>query len=50
MFISRSLIAFFCFLFLGYQLFQLIFASPCRLFSHFSAVCRQSAVSPSSVL
>ena len=27
-----------------------IFASPCRLFSHFSAVCRQSAVSPSSVL
>lgn len=42
--------SFFCFLFLGYQLFQLIFASPCRLFSHFSAVCRQSAVSPSSVL
>ena len=34
----------------GYQLFQLIFAFPCRLFSHPPVVCRQSAVSPSSVL
>ena len=39
---------FFCFL--GCQLFQFIFVSLCRLFSHFSAVCRQSVVSPSSVL
>ena len=50
MFVFRSLIAFFCFLFLGCQLFQFIFASLCRLFSLFSVVCRQSAVSPSSVL
>ena len=42
MFVSGSLKAFFCFLFLGYQLFQFIFASPCRL----SSVCRL----PSSVL
>ena len=50
MFVSGSLKAFFCFLFLGYQLFQFIFASPCRSFSLSSAVCCQSVVSPSSVL
>ena len=42
----RKFERFFCFLFLDYQLFQFIFASPCRSFSHFSVVCRQSAVSP----
>ena len=42
----RKFKSFFCFLFLGCQLFQFIFASLCRSFSLSSAVCCQSVVSP----